>query len=84
MKFKTSPKPICTFAQEVYEFCPDSVEQGVSLAYEVLDDPKIYNQAKRLCQGTTFKSKYDQDTRQGIALLAYDMQKTNQLVLWWD
>lgn len=84
LKFRTLPDPICNFAEEVYEFCPDSVDQGVSLAYDIHEDRNVYEQARRLCKGTSFKSKHDNETIQGIQLLAYEIEKTKYLGLWWD
>lgn len=84
LEFKALPNSLCAFAEEIYVFCPGSVSQGVSLAYDVLDDPGVFKAAKRLCAGVRSNAKYDAETVRGIELLAYDMQKTKQLLLWWD
>ena len=48
IEFGTVPEPLCRFAEEVYEFCPDSVEQGVGLKNEC-DDPAMFEAARELC-----------------------------------
>lgn len=84
LEFKVLPNSLCSFAEEVYGFCPDSVDQGVSLNYDIHKDPEVFKTAKRFCDGVTFKSKYDAETVRGIELLVYEMRKTKQLFLWWD
>ena len=48
IEFETLPEHLCRFAEEVYEFCPDSVEQGVGLKNES-DDPEMFEAARELC-----------------------------------
>jgi hypothetical protein len=48
IKFETPPENFCRFAEEVYEFCPDSVEQGVGLMNES-DNPEMFEAARALC-----------------------------------
>jgi hypothetical protein len=48
LRLKTLPAKICQFAEEVYEFCPDIVDQGVGLANES-DEPDVFQAARKLC-----------------------------------
>jgi hypothetical protein len=48
IQFETLPENICAFAEDVYLFCPDTVEQGVGLAREA-DDPQRFARARMLC-----------------------------------
>jgi hypothetical protein len=48
LQFRTLPEKICAFGEEVYLFCPDSVEQGVGLQREK-DNPGAFAEARRLC-----------------------------------
>jgi hypothetical protein len=48
IQFTTLPREICAFAEEIYDFCPDAVEQGVGLQNEK-DNPKKFDAARRLC-----------------------------------
>lgn len=47
IEFASLPKDVCALAEEIYEFCPDSVEQGVGLQNEK-DDPEKFKRARRL------------------------------------
>lgn len=49
LSFRSLPSSICAFAEEVYQFCPDSVEQGISLYYDPDDDAEVYQMSNRLC-----------------------------------
>jgi hypothetical protein len=46
--FRTLPKNLCAFAEEVYRFCPDIVDQGVGPIREK-DNPKFFAEARKLC-----------------------------------
>lgn len=48
IEFETLPEHLCRFAEEVYEFCPDSVDQGVGLKNES-EDPEMFEAARELC-----------------------------------
>jgi hypothetical protein len=48
VEFETFPESICAFAEDVYEFCPDTVEQGVGLAHES-EEPEKFQAARELC-----------------------------------
>jgi hypothetical protein len=48
LEFRTLPEKICAFAEEVYLFCPDSVEQGVGLMRE-RNEAAAFAEARRLC-----------------------------------
>jgi hypothetical protein len=48
IQFDTLPEKICAFAEEVYLFCPDTVEQGAGLAREA-DEPEQFSRARTLC-----------------------------------
>lgn len=48
VQFHTLPEAICAFAEEIYDFCPDTVEQGVGLTNES-DDPEAFEAARKLC-----------------------------------
>jgi Domain of unknown function (DUF4253) len=48
IQFVTLPPNICAFAEEAYQFCPDTVEQGVGLKNES-QDPEGFMAARKLC-----------------------------------
>lgn len=61
IQFETLPENICAFAEEIYEFCPDTVEQGVGLTHES-DDPETFEAARQLCPelSTEIEKKLDE------------------------
>jgi hypothetical protein len=111
IEFQTLPENICRFAEEVYDFCPDSVEQGVGLMNED-DHPETFEAARKLCPELSLpmqeklKEKqaefaamdipvelrqmlnagkgFSTPTDMGIRLLAYEVNRSRQLFLWWD
>lgn len=56
IEFATLPQEICAFAEEIYEFCPDTVEQGVGLESEE-DDPEKFEAARQLCPKLSTKTE---------------------------
>src|SRR5262249_53586986 len=48
LQFRSLPENLCAFAEEVYRFCPDTVDQGTGLMMES-EDPQAFAAAKRLC-----------------------------------
>jgi hypothetical protein len=65
IQFESLPKNLCAFAEEMYDFCPDTVEQGVGLMNEG-DDPAAFAAARKLCPKLSVKmqKKLDQQTSQ--------------------
>lgn len=62
VEFQTLPSEICAFAEEIYEFCPDSVEQGVGLMHEE-NDPQLFAEARALWPQLSPKIKEDEDEK---------------------
>jgi hypothetical protein len=48
LQFTRLPDRLCAFAEEVYSFCPDTVEQGVGLIREKRE-PERFREARELC-----------------------------------
>lgn len=65
MSFKTLPENICAFADDVYEFCPDTVEQGVGLEHES-SNPEMFAAARRLCPDSMPKGETAVDKQQQL------------------
>ena len=61
VQFESLPENTCAFAEEIYEFCPDTVEQGVGLTNEC-DDPETFEAARQLCPevSATMQQKLDE------------------------
>ncbi len=72
IQFSRLPDNVCSFAEEVYAFCPDSVGQGVGLARE-RDDPGRFRAARVLCPEIAVKPHSIDETLQSIERLAPDL-----------
>lgn len=63
IQFLTLPERVCEFAEEIYELCADTVEQGVGLRNES-DYPKEFAAARRLCPELTEKMERKLQSKQ--------------------
>ena len=59
IQFDTLPERICAFAEEVYLFCPDTVDQGAGLAREQ-DEPERFSRARALCPEISDRVRKDE------------------------
>jgi hypothetical protein len=59
IQFDTLPDKICAFAEEVYLFCPDTVDQGVGLSREA-DEPDRFARARVLCPEVSQRIRKDE------------------------
>jgi ankyrin repeat protein len=82
--FDQLPEPLADLAREIYEFCPDVVEQGfgcmdemVSMAEETGRELRPDLQA--LVDGIDFT-----DEGFGLEILQRDLKTTQRVALWWD
>ena len=82
--FTTLPKDMDAFARDLYDFCPDLVDQGTGCVHEMVEmmeetgeelDPKM----KELIDGVDFS-----DENYGIEILKREIQRTPSVTLWWD
>lgn len=84
VRFKTVPEDTRALADEVYQFCPDTVDQHFGCFEEMLDgfedtgkelDPRILE----LVEGVSFD-----DDDYGVVLLARALKRDKIIQLWWD
>lgn len=82
--FKSLPEDTRPLAEEIYEFCPDTVDQGFGCYDEMIEmaeemgqelDPKIL----KFAEGVDFS-----DENYGVELLARSLNKEKAVALWWD
>lgn len=75
------PDDIDAFAAEVYEFCPDTVDQGLGLLCEddAEPDPDNPNCMAHICIGVDFS-----DPNFDLHLLRNAIASNPRIVLWWD
>lgn len=82
--FKTLPADTKRFAQEIYEFCPDTVDQHFGLFDEIFESieemgEEIPEETKRLIEGIDFSSH-----NYGLDLLEKALKIDGRIQLWWD
>jgi hypothetical protein len=78
--FTTLPADMDAFARELYDFCPDLVDQGTGCVREMLetmDDPSP--ETKALIEGVDFD-----DEDYGVEILKREVQREKGVTLWWD
>lgn len=84
VNFRTLPEDLDSFAKDVYDFCPDTVDQGfgcvegmIGAAEEMGED--IPEDMKELVEGVNFE-----DEDYGIELLKRSLKRDMKVCLWWD
>lgn len=82
--FKSLPGNTKRFAQEIYEFCPDTVDQHFGCFDEMVESieelgEEISEETKMLIQGIDFSSDH-----YGLDLLEKALKINGRIQLWWD
>lgn len=84
VKFSTLPAKLMTLGNEIYEFCPDVIDQGfgcmddmVEMAEEV--GQELPEDVQVLIQGIDFN-----DENFGLELLVRSLSATKSVSFWWD
>lgn len=82
--FKRLPEDAAPLAREIYEFCPDTVDQNFGCYEEMLDaaeetGEEIPPHVLELVEGIDFE-----DEHYGLELLRRSLKRDKAVVLWWD
>lgn len=84
IEFTTLPKDMDSFVRDLYEFCPDLVDQGTGCVAEMVEmademgeelDPEMM----KLIDGIDFS-----DENYGLEILKREIEQRKEVVLWWD
>ena len=84
VKFSRLPENLAALAMEIYEFCPDVIDQG----YGCMDDMLAINnpeqnvldeETQQLIQGVDFT-----DENFGLKILQNALKMSPEVFLWWD
>jgi hypothetical protein len=84
IEFTTLPKDMDAFVRDLYEFCPDLVDQGTGCVHEMIEmaeemgeelDPAM----TKLIEGIDFN-----DENYGLEILKREIEQRKDIVLWWD
>lgn len=84
VKFSSLPDNLESFAKEVYEFCPDVVDQHFGCMDEMVEmmeesGQKIAPEIAELIEGVNLE-----DENFGEVLLQKSIRSTQSVSLWWD
>ncbi len=79
---KTLPDDLDSFVRQVYEFCPDTVDQGFGCYAEIYGnvDPKdLPAYVTELADGIDFD-----DEEYGLEIMKRSIRRDRKVGLWWD
>jgi hypothetical protein len=82
--FTTLPKDMDAFARDLYDFCPDLVDQGTGCVHEMVEmmeatGQELKPEMKELIDGVDFS-----DENYGLEILKREIQRNPSVTLWWD
>ena len=84
IEFTTLPKDMDAFAQDLYKFCPDLVDQGTGCVHEMLESleemgEEVDPEMATLIEGVDFD-----DENYGLEILKRQIERDKAVSLWWD
>ena len=84
IKFETLPENMDAFVRDLYEFCPDLVDQGTGCLHEFLEvadesGEELSPEMKKMVEGVDFT-----DENYGLEILKREIQLKKCVTLWWD
>ena len=84
IEFTTFPKDMEAFVRDLYEFCPDLVDQGTGCVHEMVEmmeetGEELTPEMKKLIKGVDFT-----DEDYGLEILKRELQQKKSVKLWWD
>ena len=84
VNFETLPEDLDSFARDIYDFCPDTVDQGFGCIEEMMElaedmDEDVPEDMEELVEGVDFE-----DEDYGIELLKRSLKRDMRIHLWWD
>lgn len=80
IEFSTLPQDMDAFARELYDFCPDLVDQGTGCMAEMVQAmDEITPETKELIEGVDFE-----DANYGLEILKREVVRQRAVNLWWD
>lgn len=84
IEFISLPEDMNAFARDLYEFCPDLVDQGTGCLHEMIElaeetGEDIDSKIQELIEGIDFE-----DEDYGVEILKREVQRDKRVQLWWD
>jgi hypothetical protein len=82
--FRTLPEDLDAFAREVYEFCPDVIDQGFGCYAEMLEAMEESGEEGPESVRSLAEGLDPEDEEFGLELLKRSLGRDKVLHLWWD
>ena len=84
VEFATFPEDMDAFVRDLYEFCPDLVDQGTGCVHEMVEmmeetGEELPPEMKKLIEGVDFS-----DENYGLEILKRELLQRKNVQLWWD
>jgi len=80
INFDTLPADMDAFVKDLYDFCPDLVDQGTGCVAEMIEEmDEVPPAMQKLVEGIDFA-----DENYGLEILKREIQSKKSLQLWWD
>ncbi|MDR9402880.1 MAG: DUF4253 domain-containing protein [Halothece sp. Uz-M2-17] len=84
LRFQSLPNDLDAFCQDIYEFCPDVIDQGYDCIPEMIEMAENRGQEVN-AEIQDLIADVDLNAEEiGFILLKKDLPKRMQLTLWWD
>lgn len=82
--FKNLPDDLTSLAQEIYEFCPDTIDQGFGCIGDMIDagedmGGELSEEILEFIQGVDLNAD-----NYGLELLQRSLKQSKLISLWWD
>jgi hypothetical protein len=84
IEFDTLPKDMDAFVKQLYDFCPDLVDQGTGCVGDLVEmalesGEPIPAELQAVIEGIDFENE-----DYGLEILKRELQRDKKLTLWWD
>jgi hypothetical protein len=82
IRFERLPADMDAFVRDLYDFCPDLVDQGTGCVHEFVDaagEDELPPAMRELIEGIDFE-----DEDYGLEILKREVTRDRRVSLWWD
>src|SRR6478672_1389410 len=84
IEFETLPADMDAFVRDLYEFCPDLVDQGTGYIPEILKAKEKRGEKPSIEFNTLVEGVNFSDENYGLEILKRELQLKKAVKLWWD
>jgi hypothetical protein len=84
IEFETLPADMDAFARDLYDFCPDLVDQGTGCVHEMIEAMEEMGEELPPHMAELIEGVDLSDENYGIEILKREVVKGKSVNLWWD